>query len=102
MTRTLASLWHVRSMCIRRTFSCSLFPNVSDYILVQPQQNLDPIRDKLLPPFNVTCHAPDMVSLYLFEPNGWVVENFNDKAVDVVLNGKTMNIPARGWVHKWE
>lgn len=77
-------------------------PERLDYLLVQPQQSLDQIRQKLLAPFNLTFNAPDMVSLYLFEPNGWVVENFNNKPVDVVLNGKSMNIPARGWVYKWE
>lgn len=102
LTRNLASMLGNSVNVNAANVLVITLPERLDYMLVQPEQNLDPIRDKLLAPFNVTFHAPDMVSLYLFEPNGWVVENFNDKPVDVVLNGKSLNIPARGWLCHWE
>jgi hypothetical protein len=59
------------------------------------------LRAALLKPLNVTFSAPDMVALYLYSPDGWVVENFNVQPVTVVLNGKTFNIPARDWICHW-
>jgi hypothetical protein len=76
-------------------------PRRLDYLLVQPQKPLDDLRAPLLDALHVTFKAPDQVALYLFSPNGWVVENFNSKAVDVVLNGQTLNIAARGWICHW-
>jgi hypothetical protein len=76
-------------------------PEAPDYLLVQPQAKLDDFRLPLLMGLHVTFRAPDQVALYLFSPNGWVVENFNDQAVTVVLNGQSLNVAARGWLCHW-
>jgi hypothetical protein len=44
-----------------------------------------------------TFQAPNQVALYLFTQGGWVVENFNDSPVEVVLNGRRFSVEARGW-----
>jgi hypothetical protein len=76
-------------------------PRTLDYLLVQPQGPLDDLRAPLLNALHVTFKAPDQVALYLFSPDGWVVENFNSKAVEVVLNGQTLNVAARSWICHW-
>jgi hypothetical protein len=76
-------------------------PDTLDYLLVQPQPPLDELRLPLLIALHVTFRAPDQVALYLFSPDGWVVENFNSEPVTVVLNGQTLNIAARGWLCHW-
>jgi hypothetical protein len=76
-------------------------PRPPDYLLAQPQASLDQIRAFLLEPLHTSFSAPDMVGLYLFSPNGWVIENFNNKPVDVTLNGQSLNIAARGWLCHW-
>jgi hypothetical protein len=76
-------------------------PRPLDYLLIQPQARLDDLRAPLLDALHVTFHAPAQVALYLFSPDGWVVENFNSEPVSVVLNGQSLNIPARGWLCHW-
>ena len=76
-------------------------PERLDYLLVQPQNRLDDFRAPLLNALHVTFQAPDQVALYLFSPDGWVVENFNSDPVTVVLNGQSLNIAARGWICHW-
>src|SRR5579863_9222637 len=78
------------------------FPRPIDYLLVQQQKVLDDLRASLLGPLHVTFSAPDMVGLYLFKPNGWVVENFGDQPVTAVLNGQSLKIAPRGWVYHWD
>jgi hypothetical protein len=51
----------------------------------------------LLGAFGTTFQAPNQVALYLFTQGGWVVENFNDSPVEVVLNGRRFSVEARGW-----
>lgn len=62
------------------------------------QSQLDAIRAPLLRPFHVSFRAPAGVGLYLFKPNGHVIENFNKTNVVVALNGRSWSIPARGWI----
>jgi hypothetical protein len=62
---------------------------------------LDDFRAPLLNALHVTFRAPDQVALYLFDRNGWVVENFTSEPVTVVLNGQSLNIAARGWLCHW-
>lgn len=50
-----------------------------------PREELNPIRNKLMAPFGMKFDAPNKVALYLFGDNHYVVENFNDVAVDVTL-----------------
>jgi hypothetical protein len=76
-------------------------PRALDYLLVQPQAPLDELRAPLLDALHVSFRAPDQVALYLFSPDGWVVENFNNEPVKVVLNGQSLNIAARGWICHW-
>jgi hypothetical protein len=44
---------------------------------------LSQVREPLLRPFGLTFDAPNKVGLYLFGDDLFVVENFNDEAVDV-------------------
>jgi hypothetical protein len=101
MTKKLASLCTSINLEVKNVLVLT-FPDRLDYMCFQEQQVLDPIRAKMLAPLNVSFQAPDMVGLYLFEPNGWVIENFNATAVNVALNGKWMRIEPREWVYKWE
>ena len=66
------------------------------------QEELDALRAPLLAPFKVSFQAPNRVALYLFQDGSWAVENFNDDAVDVTLNGEKMKIDGRGWTYRWK
>ncbi len=70
-------------------------------LLELSQDELDAIRSPLLRAIDVKFSAPNQVALYLFEDGSWVVENFNDAPVTVTLDGREMNIPARGWCYEW-
>jgi hypothetical protein len=72
-----------------------------EYLLTRPQAELDDLRAPLLGALNATFRAPNQVALYLFRPNGWVVENFNNQPVTVLLNGQSLNIAPRGWLFHW-
>jgi hypothetical protein len=76
-------------------------PRPLDYLLVQQQAVLDDFRAPLLNALHVTFSAPDQVALYLFSPDGWVIENFNDKPVTAILNGQSVEIAARGWARQF-
>ncbi len=71
-------------------------------LLELPPKELDAVRDALLKPWKLTWRAPNRVALYLFEDGSWVVENFNDTAAAVRLNGESFNVAARGWVCRWK
>jgi hypothetical protein len=71
------------------------------YLLARQQADLDDLRVPLLRALNATFRAPNQVALYLFRPNGWVVENFNDEPVTVLLNGQSLHVAARGWSCHW-
>ena len=70
-------------------------------LLELPQPELDQLRQSLLRPFACTFRAPSWVGLYLFDDGAWVVENFNDRAVAVELNGQEISVPARQWIFKF-
>jgi hypothetical protein len=70
-------------------------------LLELPQQELDALRKPLLQSLGHAFRAPNRVAVYLFDDGSWVVENFNDKAVTVELDGKTCDIPPRGWQYAW-
>jgi hypothetical protein len=74
----------------------------SDSLLALSQARLDELRAPLLGALQARFQAPNRVALYLFTQGGWVVENFNDAPVAVVLNGQPMNVSARGWRCHWE
>lgn len=70
-------------------------------LLEWSQADLDALRQPLLAPFGRTFRAPSHVSLYLFGDGSWVIENFNDRAVTVAMDGVEMEIAGRGWLHEW-
>lgn len=70
-------------------------------LLQRGQRELDALRRPLLAALHTSFRAPNGVALYLFEPDSWVVENFNDFPATVELNGQTMTIEARGWTYQW-
>jgi hypothetical protein len=73
-----------------------------DALLVLPPARLDGLRAPLLNALQTTFQAPNRVALYLFTQGGWVVENFNDDPVEVVLNGQPISVSARGWRCHWQ
>jgi hypothetical protein len=96
-----------------------------DSLLALSQARLDDLRTPLLSALHTTFQAPNRVALYLFSSDrgvvpissdsegpsraalnsltneGWVVENFNNEPVTVVLNGQSLSIAARGWICHW-
>ncbi len=71
-------------------------------LLDLPQADLDGIRSAMLGKLNVTFTGPGKVGLYLFADGSWVVENFNDEAIKARLNGRDLEVPARGWIQQWK
>ena len=65
------------------------------------QADLDAIRQPLLAPLGRTFQAPNRVALYLFDDGSWAIENFNDQAVTVALDGVEITVDARGWRCEW-
>jgi len=63
---------------------------------------LDSLRGRLLLPFQTEFQAPNRTALYLFDDGSWVVENFNDQAVQVRLNGEAVSVPPREWICRWK
>ena len=57
-------------------------------------ETLQPIRDAMLRPFGMEFEAPTRVSLYLFGNSLVVIENFNDRPVDVRLKRTNVSTPA--------
>jgi hypothetical protein len=70
-------------------------------LLELSQEQIDPLRQRLLRPFKVSFQALPRVSLYLFKDKSFAVENFRDAPAEVQLNGKSLTIPPRGWVYTW-
>jgi hypothetical protein len=54
-------------------------------LLKLTQEELRPVRDKLMAPLGMKFDAPNKVSLYLLGDNIIIIENFNDEIVDVSL-----------------
>jgi len=52
-------------------------------LLKLTQEQIRPIRDKMLAPFGLKFDAPNKVALYLMGDHCLIVENFNDEPVDV-------------------
>lgn len=71
-------------------------------LLQLSKDELDSIRKTALKPFNLTFSAPNKVGLYIFADGSYVIENFNDDAVDVEYNGVKMTIQPRGWKYEWK
>lgn len=70
-------------------------------LLLLDQTQLDDLRAQLLPSIGGSFRAPNRVALYLFSDQSWVVENFNDSAVEVTVNGLKLAVPARDWRVHW-
>jgi hypothetical protein len=71
-------------------------------LLNLPQAELDRMREPLLRPFKRVFTAPNKVSIYLFKDRSWVIENFNDEPANVTLDGKALEVAARGWKYGWK
>lgn len=71
-------------------------------LLDRSQSDVDRIRASLLRPLGHTFQAPNRVALCLFADGSWVVENFNDQIVSVVLDGVALEIPPRQWRYQWQ
>ena len=71
-------------------------------LLQLQQKELDELRARLVRPFQASFTAPNQVALYLFRDGSWVVENFNDEAVEVELNHKPFTVGARSWQYQWK
>ncbi|HUX94926.1 MAG TPA: hypothetical protein VMV47_04270 [Bacteroidales bacterium] len=54
-------------------------------LLKLTQEELKPLRDKLLAPMGMKFDAPNKVSFYLVGDNIAIIENFNDEAVNITL-----------------
>jgi hypothetical protein len=72
-------------------------------LLELTRQQLKPIRDKLLAPFDIKFDAPNKVALYLIGENCLIVENFNDESIDASIEfsrpvkaRKTLVLPGDG------
>ena len=70
-------------------------------LLQLPESELNTLRVPLLKALKTTLQAPNQVALYLFSDGSWVVENFSDAPAAAELNGKKIEVPARGWVYQW-
>ena len=71
-------------------------------LLALQQPALDDLRSAMLKTMSIEFKSPNQVGLYWFADGSWVVENFNDSAVKAQLNGKTLDVPGRGWVMEWK
>lgn len=71
-------------------------------LLKLPQGQCDDVRAFMLAPLKANLKAPNKVGFYLFADGSWVVENFNDEAVTVEINGESKEIAARGWMYNWK
>jgi len=65
--------------------------NYPPSLLSTPPSGLDMQRMALLKPLGWSFSAPVNVSLFPFTDGSYVVENFADNAVDVVLNGENIH-----------
>ena len=54
-------------------------------LLKLTQEELKPLRDKLMAPLGMKLDSPNKVSFYLMGDNILILENFNDNPVDVTL-----------------
>jgi hypothetical protein len=66
------------------------------------QTSLDALRAKLLARLGIAFKAPARVALYRFDDGSWVIENFNDQAVTVDLDGPSRQVAPRGWAMQWK
>jgi hypothetical protein len=66
-----------------------------------PEADVEKMREHLLAPFKTRFTSPKKVALYLYDDGSWVIENFNDEAAALELNGKTVRVAARGWAYEW-
>jgi hypothetical protein len=70
-------------------------------LLNLPQKELDGLRAPVLRPLGHDLRAPNRVAFYPFADGSWVIENFNDEAVTVELDGESRQVASRGWTMQW-
>jgi hypothetical protein len=61
-------------------------------LLKYDRKKLNEIRDKMLAPFGVKFDAPNSVALYLMGDDTYIMENFNDVPVDIILKANLTGI----------
>ena len=71
-------------------------------LLDMPEKEINHIRNKVLKPFGVEFEAPTWTGLYIYHDGSWVIENFRDEPVSVVLNGRRIRIEPRDWLYEWK
>jgi hypothetical protein len=71
-------------------------------LLTLDQVSLDALRGPLLKPIGHGFKAPARVAFYAFSDGSWVIENFNDRAISVELDGIQHEVPARSWIQNWK
>lgn len=71
-------------------------------LLQLTQEELDPLREALLAPLGWKLKGLGKIAFYPFTDGSWVLENFNDREIEVELNGTKQKLPARGWVSNWK
>ena len=64
-------------------------------LMDMPRGELDALRNALLEPYGVRFSAPSRVSLNLFDDDMEIIDNFNDAAVEVVIDLKGRNPKVR-------
>lgn len=62
---------------------------------------LELYRAPLLRAVGRTFQAPNCVALFSYADGSWVIENFNDEAAAVSLDGREFTVPARQWLYSW-
>jgi hypothetical protein len=70
-------------------------------LLELPDGEVQLLREHLMAPLKTTFRGPKKVGFYLFKDRSWVVENFNDAAAVVELNGSQIQVPPRDWICHW-
>jgi len=70
-------------------------------LLTISEGELDGLRAPLLKVIGASMTGPNRVGFYPFTDGSWVAENFNDTAVSVEVNGRRIDLGARGWICSW-
>jgi len=70
-------------------------------LLELSEPELNDLRAWALQPFGTTLTGPNKLGYSLFTDGSWVLQNFNDVPAVAELNGKKIEVPARGWKYEW-
>jgi len=65
-------------------------------------EELNALRRPLLAAVGARLEGPNRIALCLFRDGSFVVQNFNDSAATVRLNGESLALPARSWMPRFQ